>query len=86
MRGEPTLGAARVFINPKLLRSPMKPLAVVGEKAREYPQRYHWTLVTDRQPIQARIMWRADLRRTRPAYRKPRPGTMIHTKADATMR
>jgi hypothetical protein len=35
--------------------------------------------------IQAQIMLRADLRRAKPEYRKPRPGTMTKTMAEATM-
>jgi hypothetical protein len=35
--------------------------------------------------IQAQSRLRADLRLARPEYRKPRPGTMINTIAEATM-
>jgi hypothetical protein len=42
-------------------------------------------VTTEREPIQAQIMLKADLRRASPEYRKPRPGTMTNTMADATM-
>lgn len=35
--------------------------------------------------MQAQMSDRADLRRARPEYRKPRPGTMSSTMAEATM-
>ena len=57
----------------------------MGEKASEYPQKYHWNVITEHEPIQAQSMLRADFRRARPEYRKPRPGIMTRTMAEATM-
>lgn len=37
------------------------------------------------EPMHAMIILRADFLRARPEYRKPRPGTMTTTMAEATM-
>jgi hypothetical protein len=66
MSGEPGLGLASVFSKPKLLRSPMNPFCAVGEKANEYPHKYHWKVTTDPAPIHAHIIDKADFRRARP--------------------
>jgi hypothetical protein len=66
MSGEPGLGFASVSINPNRLRSPIKPFCPVGEKAKEYPHRYHWNVMTDPAPMHAHIIDRADFRRARP--------------------
>ena len=39
----------------------------------------------EKEPMQAQIILRADFRRARPEYRKPRPGIMTSTIAEATM-
>ena len=57
---------ARVFINPKLRRLPMKPLVAVGENARENPQKYHWKMTTALLAQTAQINERADFRRAKP--------------------
>lgn len=41
--------------------------------------------MTDMDIIQAQIMLRADFLRARPEYRKPRPGIMVRTIAEAMM-
>jgi hypothetical protein len=41
--------------------------------------------MTEKEAIHAQIMDRADLRRARPEYRKPSPGTMINTMHDEIM-
>lgn len=41
--------------------------------------------MTDIEPIHAQIMLNADLRRASPEYKKPRPGTITSTMAEATM-
>ena len=38
----------------------------------------------EKEAIHAQIIDRADLRRARPEYRKPRPGTMTKTIAEQT--
>lgn len=63
----------------------MKPLVALEENASEYPQKYHWKVTTRDDPTQAQISDRADLRRAKPEYRNPRPGTMISTIAEAMM-
>lgn len=63
----------------------MNLFVAVGLNASEYPQKYHWKLMTDMLMQQAQIMLSADLRRARPEYRKPRPGIMTRTMAEATM-
>lgn len=63
----------------------MNPLVPYWLNANEYPQRYHWNVITLRAAIQAHIIDRADFLRARPEYRKPRPGTIINTIAEATM-
>lgn len=37
------------------------------------------------EPMQAKIMLRADFLRASPEYKNPRPGTMVTTMAEATM-
>jgi hypothetical protein len=66
MSGEPGLGFANVFNKPNLLRSPMNPFCPVGEKANEYPHKYHWNVMTDPAAIHAHIIDKADFRRARP--------------------
>jgi hypothetical protein len=44
----------------------MKPFVAVGLKAKEYPQKYHWNVITEREDMQAMIMERADFLRARP--------------------
>lgn len=85
MRTLPGDGEPRTPIKPNFVKSPMKPLVALGEKASEYPQKYHWKVMTDMDIIHAQIRLRADFLRARPEYRKPRPGTMIKTMAEATM-
>ena len=63
----------------------MKPLMPDEEKASEYPQKYHWKVMTENDAIQAQIIDSADFLRARPEYRKPRPGIMTTTMAEATM-
>ena len=41
--------------------------------------------MTENEPMQAKIMLKADFRRARPEYKKPRPGIMTTTMAAATM-
>jgi hypothetical protein len=41
--------------------------------------------MTEHEPIQAHIIDKADFLRARPEYRKPRPGIMTNTMAEATM-
>ena len=41
--------------------------------------------MTEHDAMQAHTMLNADFLRARPEYRKPRPGTMSNTIADATM-
>jgi hypothetical protein len=53
--------------------------------ANEYPQKYHWNVITVDENMQAHIMDKADFLLARPEYRKPSPGTMINTMAEATM-
>jgi hypothetical protein len=60
----------------------MYPLVAVFEKAREYPQKYHWNVTTTDDPTHAQMRDSADLRRAKPEYKKPRPGTMIKTIAE----
>jgi hypothetical protein len=55
-----------VFINPNRFRSPIKPLLADGEKANEYPHKYHWNVMTDPALMQTHINDRADFRRARP--------------------
>jgi hypothetical protein len=74
-----------VFIKPKCFKSPINPLVPLLLKAREYPQKYHWKTMTEKEPIQAHIIERADFRRASPEYRNPRPGIMSKTMHDATM-
>ena len=62
----------------------MKPL-VPGPKASEYPQKYHWKVMTEAENIHAQIRDRADFLRARPEYRKARPGIMTMTMAEATI-
>lgn len=85
MSGLPGLGSASVFIKPNFLRSPMKPFVAYWLNANEYPQRYHWKVMMEQDAMQAQIMLSADFLRASPEYRKPSPGTMINTMADATM-
>lgn len=66
MRGLPGLGAAKVFIRPNFCRSPMKPFVGYGLKAKEYPQKYHWKVMTVMAPMQAQIILRADFLRASP--------------------
>lgn len=61
----------------------MKPF-VEGPKASEYPQKYHWKVITEAENIHAQIKDSADFLRARPEYRKARPGIMIMTMAEAT--
>ena len=63
----------------------MKPLVAEAEKAREYPQKYHWKVMIVNEAMHAQIMLRADFRRARPEYRNPRPAGMTSTMAEATM-
>lgn len=42
-------------------------------------------MITEKEAMQAQIMERADFRRAKPEYKKPSPGTMTRTMADATM-
>lgn len=44
----------------------MNPLFADGEKANEYPHKYHWNVMTDPAPIHAHIIDKADFRRARP--------------------
>ena len=44
----------------------MKPFVAVGENVSEYPQKYHWTLMTDPAAMHAHIIDSADFRRARP--------------------
>jgi hypothetical protein len=44
----------------------MKPLVPYWLKAREYPQKYHWNVMTEQDAIQAQIKERADFLRARP--------------------
>lgn len=76
---------ANTFLNPIASKLPMKPFVAPGANAKEYPQKYHWSVMTEKDAIQAKIMERADFLRAKPEYRKPRPGTMRSTMADATM-
>lgn len=85
MRGEPGEGAPSVPIRPNFCKSPMKPLVAVGLKAKEYPQKYHWNVMTVPAAIQAQIMLNADFLLASPEYKKPRPGTITSTMAEATM-
>lgn len=85
MRGDPGDGSPRTFSSPKLARLPMKPLLAVGEKAREYPHRYHWNIQTALLAETAHIRDRADFLLERPEYRKAKPGIMKDTIAPATM-
>jgi len=48
-----------------LSRLPMKPF-VEGPKASEYPQKYHWKVMTEAENMQAQIRERADFLRARP--------------------
>lgn len=84
MSGEPGDGTPNVFWSAKCLRSPMNPFVALDDRASEYPQKYHWNVTTAEDPIHAQMRDRADLRRARPEYRKPRPGTMTITIAEAT--
>jgi len=61
----------------------MKPL-VPGPKASEYPQKYHWNVMTEAENMQAQIRDSADFLRARPEYRNASPGTMTKTIAEAT--
>jgi hypothetical protein len=54
-------------------------------KAKEYPQKYHWNVITEHDAMQAQIMLNADFLLARPEYKNPRPGTIISTMAEATM-
>jgi len=74
-----------VFVRPKCLRSPMKPLVPCAENASEYPQRYHWKVMTEKVAMVIHSIVRADFRRARPEYKNPRPGIMTTTMAEATM-
>lgn len=85
MRGEPGEGSPSTFSSPKLARLPMKPLVAVGEKAREYPHRYHWKIQTALLAETAHIRDKADFLLERPEYRKAKPGIMKDTIAPATM-
>lgn len=44
----------------------MNPLLPEALKASEYPQKYHWNVMTEKDPIHAQIMLRADFLRARP--------------------
>jgi hypothetical protein len=57
----------------------------VDEKAREYPQKYHWKVMIENDPMQAQIIDSADFLRARPEYRKPVPGIITKTIQEATM-
>ena len=63
----------------------MKPFVEYWLNANEYPQKYHWNVMTDNEPIVAHIILNADFLRASPEYRKPRPGTMTSTMAEATI-
>ena len=63
----------------------MKPLFPVDEKLSEYPQKYHWKLITLPAAMQAHIIDSADFLRARPEYRNPRPGTITKTRHDERM-
>lgn len=63
----------------------MNPFVADELKASEYPQRYHWKTIIEKEAIQAQIMDKADFRRARPEYRNPRPGIMSRTMHDETM-
>ena len=41
--------------------------------------------MTENEPIQAQIMLSADFLRARPEYKKPRPGIITNTMAEATI-
>ena len=85
MRGDPGEGVPRVPISPKWPRFPMNPFVAEELKAREYPQKYHWKTMMEKEAIQAQIMDSADFLRARPEYRKPRPGIISKTIHDETM-
>jgi hypothetical protein len=53
--------------------------------AKEYPQKYHWKVMIVDEAMHAHIKERADLRLANPEYRKPSPGIIIKTMAEATM-
>lgn len=63
----------------------MKLVDALVLNANEYPQRYHWKVIIVDEAMHAHIKESADLRLASPEYRKPRPGTMIKTMAEATM-
>lgn len=63
----------------------MNPLVAVVLKANEYPQKYHWKVMTEKEAIHAQISDSADFRLARPEYKKPSPGTINKTIAEATM-
>jgi len=62
----------------------MNPLVPVDEKAREYPQKYHWKVMTEKEAMHAQIIESADFRRASPEYRKPIPGIMTSTMQEET--
>jgi hypothetical protein len=63
----------------------MKLLVAVVLNAKEYPQKYHWNVMTVDENMQAHIIDKADFLLARPEYKKPSPGTIINTMAEATM-
>ena len=44
----------------------MNPLFADGLNANEYPQKYHWKVITASEPMHTQIMLRADFLRARP--------------------
>jgi len=75
MSGEPGDGAPRTPFSPKALRLPMNPLVAVALNANEYPQKYHWKVITEKEAIHAQMSDSADFRLASPEYKKPSPGT-----------
>lgn len=44
----------------------MKPLVAYWLNANEYPQKYHWNVMIEREPMQAQMRDSADFLRARP--------------------
>ena len=63
----------------------MNPLVALELNASEYPQKYHWNTIIEKEAIHAQIIDKADFRRASPEYRKPSPGIISRTMHDETM-
>jgi hypothetical protein len=85
MRGEPGDGVPRTPLRPNASRLPMNPFVAVELKASEYPQKYHWKTMIEKEPMHAQIMDNADFLLASPEYKNPSPGIMSSTMHEETI-